>query len=336
MPLVPEFDLGGRNTLGLRSRARFGGVLNEEGQIVAAAQFAERAGLPFHLLGGGSNCVLADEIDAVVGIADLRGRRLERADGGVRITAGAGEPWDELVRWTVGLGIGGLENLAGIPGTAGAAPVQNIGAFGVELSDVVESVDVIDTANWSPRRLTAPDCGFGYRYSRLKKEPGRFLVTGITLHLPAEWSPVLSHDGLGCCAYPSCPAEIMATVLARRRARLPDWRTTGNAGSFFHNPVVSVAAASRIPEVSGRAVSGGVKLPAGKLLDLCGFRGKRRGGAAFCETNALILFNVGGATVADVDELAASAQKAVRLRFGVDLVQEPSRVGNRGLIGGLN
>ncbi|ETW14815.1 UDP-N-acetylenolpyruvoylglucosamine reductase [Roseivivax marinus] len=328
MPLVPKFDLGGRNTLGLRSRARFGGVLKDEGQIVAAAQFAARAGLPFHLLGGGSNCVLAEEIDAVVGIADLRGRRLERIDGGVRITAGAGEPWDELVRWTVGLGIGGLENLAGIPGTAGAAPVQNIGAFGVELSDVVESVDVIDTANWSPRRLTAPDCGFGYRHSRFKDEPGRFFVTGITLYLPAGWSPVLSHDGLRGCAYPSSPVQIMSAVLASRRTRLPDWRVTGNAGSFFHNPVVSAAVAARIPEVPRHAAPGGLKLPAGKLLDLCGFRGQRRGGAAFSGTNALILVNAGGATFEDVDALAASARDAVRSRFGVDLVQEPSRIGS--------
>ncbi|UMA65958.1 UDP-N-acetylmuramate dehydrogenase [Roseivivax marinus] len=327
-PLVAGFDLAGRNTLGLRSRARFGGVLKDEGQIVAAAQFAARAGLPFHLLGGGSNCVLADEIDAVVGIADRRGRRLERTDGGVRLTAGAGEPWDELVRWTVGLGIGGLENLAGIPGTAGAAPVQNIGAFGVELSDVVESVDVIDTANWSPRRLTAPDCGFGYRQSRFKDEPGRFFVTGITLYLPDGWSPVLSHDGLRGCAYPSSPVQIMSAVLGRRRARLPDWRVTGNAGSFFHNPVVSAAVAARIPEVPRRAAPGGFKLPAGKLLDLCGFRGQRRGGAAFSGTNALILVNAGGATFEDVDALAASARDAVRSRFGVDLVQEPLRIGS--------
>ncbi|MCE8438440.1 UDP-N-acetylmuramate dehydrogenase [Rhodovulum sulfidophilum] len=332
-PLVPQFDLSGRNTLGLRSRASYGGVLADEGEMIAAAQFADRVGLPFHLLGGGSNCLLAEEIDAVVGIAGARGRRLQRVGGGVRVTARAGETWDDIVRWTVGQGFGGLENLAGIPGTAGAAPIQNIGAFGVELSDVAESVDVIDTEDWTQRRLAAAECGFGYRQSRFKEDPGRFLVTGITLYLPAAWRPVLSHEGLsrgGLSGGASLTgaAQVMGAVLARRGERLPDWRLTGNAGSFFHNPVVPVAAAARIPDVCGHPAPGGVKLPAGKLLDLCGFRGRRRGGAAFSEINALILVNAGGATLRDVDALAARAQDAVRLRFGVDLFQEPSRVGN--------
>ncbi|MFG6550634.1 UDP-N-acetylmuramate dehydrogenase [Sulfitobacter sp. M21595] len=326
-PLVPRFDLSGRNTLGLRSRASYGGVLTDESKIIAAAQFADRVGLPFHMLGRGSNCLLAEKIDAVVGIAGARGRRLQHVGGGVRVTARAGETWDDIVRWTVGRGFGGLENLAGIPGTAGAAPIQNIGAFGVELSDLAESVDVIDTADWKPRRLAAAECGFGYRQSRFKNEPGRFLVTGITLYLPTKWDPVLSHEGLSGCASPNGPAKVMNAVLARRRARLPDWRITGNAGSFFHNPVVPIAAAARIPDVCGHRVPGGVKLPAGKMLDLCGFRGHGLGGAAFSETNALVLVNVGGATLGDVDALAARAQDAVRLRFGLDLVQEPSRVG---------
>ena len=245
-PLVTNFDVSERNTLGLRSCARFGGVLGTEAVIIAAAQFAGRIGLSFHLLGGGSNCVLAERIEGVVGINGLRGRRVTQTPDGWRITVRAGESWDALVRWTVEQGIGGLENLAGIPGTVGAAPVQNIGAYGVELGDIVESVDVIDTTTWASGRLDARSCAFAYRHSRFKETPGAKLITGVTLRLPLDWQPNLTHAGLSHLTGPVDPFRIMEAVLAQRAARIPDWRVMGNAGSFFHNPVVDTATARRL------------------------------------------------------------------------------------------
>lgn len=326
-PLQPGFDLTGRNTLGLQARARYGGVLAEVSQIIAAARFARAAGLPFHMLGGGSNCVLAEDIPAVVGINGLRGRRVTETGDAVRVTAAAGEVWDDLVRWTVARGIGGLENLAGIPGTVGAAPIQNIGAYGVELAEVFESLTAIDTRTWEVERLDAEDCRFAYRHSRFKEVPGRFIVTEVTLRLPRDWAPVLGYAGLedlpGSCG----PHDVMQAVLARRGARLPDWRVTGNAGSFFHNPVVPAALARRLAEVPGHPVDGGVKLSAGRLLELCGFKGRRLGGAGFSEAHALVLVNHGGARFEDVRALAGLARRTVRDRFGVDLVQEPVTIG---------
>ncbi|WP_078549665.1 UDP-N-acetylmuramate dehydrogenase [Thioclava sp. F36-6] len=326
-PLKAAFDLGRRNTLGLRSQARFGGVLHTEAEIIAAAQYAGRLGLPFHLLGGGSNCVLAEEIDGVVGINGLLGRSVTRASDGVRVTAKAGENSDALVRWTVEQGIGGLENLAGIPGTVGAAPVQNIGAYGVELKDFVESVDIIDTKTWTARRLSARDCGFAYRHSRFKERPGVELVTGVTLRLPTDWQPNLGYAGLAGLPGPLSPDRIMKAVLAQRAAKIPDWRDIGNVGSFFHNPIVSVATARRLADVPGHPVPGGVKLSAARLLDLCGLKGGHRGGAGFSEAHALILVNLGGATVENVIALADHARETVRARFGVSLMQEPALIG---------
>ncbi len=161
-------------------------------------------------------------------------------------------------------------------------------------------------------------------------------MTGVTLYLPAKSHPVLSLEGLSGCVSSNGQAKVMTAVLARRRARLPDWWVTGNAGSFFHNPVVPVAAAARIPDVCSQRVPGGVKLPAVKMLDLCRFFGHGRGGADFLATNALVLVNAGGATLGKVDALAARAQDAVRLPFGVVLVKKPSRVANSGPIGGPN
>lgn len=326
-PLAADFDLSARNTLGLRSRARFGGVLTEVAQIAEAVRFARAMALPFHLLGGGSNCVLAPEVPTVVGIAGLMGRRVERTSGGSRIVARAGEEWDGLVRWAVAQGIGGLENLAGIPGRVGAAPVQNIGAYGVELSDVLEAVTALDTISGEMRRFTAAECRLAYRHSRFKDTPGRYLIAEVALLLPGGWRPVLDYAGLADLPGDCGPGQVMRAVLARRGARLPDWRQTGNAGSFFHNPVVPEEVVGRIPAAAGRPVAGGVKLSAGWLLEACGFKGRRQGGAGFSDRHALVLVNHGAATFDDVTELAAQAVAAVRTRFGVTLVQEPVRLG---------
>lgn len=324
MSLTDQFDLTARNTLGLPSHARYGGVLRDAGAIAEALDFAQARELPFHFLGGGSNCVLGPQIEAVVGISGMAGRWLDTgARDAVRVTARAGESWPGLVEWTVAQGVGGLENLAGIPGTVGAAPIQNIGAYGVELSDVFDSLVAFDTETRTFRRFDKDACRFSYRHSRFKEAPGRHIVTEVTLALPRPWRPVLRYAGLDALPGGSDARTIMQAVQALRRTKLPDWQVTGNAGSFFHNPIVPVAEAAHYADMPAHPTEGGIKLSAGWLLEACGLKGYRCGDAGFSEKHALVLVNHGRATYADVTRLAATAVRAVRERFGVTLVQEP-------------
>ncbi|MGR3375380.1 UDP-N-acetylmuramate dehydrogenase [Salipiger abyssi] len=328
MTLTDQFDLSARNTLGLPSHARHGGVLPDAGAMIEALAFARDRGLPFHLLGGGSNCVLAPQIEAVVGVSGMTGRWIDTsAPDAVRVTACAGESWPGLVEWSVAQGVSGLENLAGIPGTVGAAPIQNIGAYGVELSDIFESLIAFDTETSAFRRFDKAACRFAYRHSRFKETPGRYIVTEVTLALPRPWRPVLRYAGLDALPAGSDARTIMQAVLALRGTKLPNWRETGNAGSFFHNPIVPEAEAARYAEVPGHAVEGGRKLSAGWLLEASGLRGYRCGDAGFSEQHALVLVNHGRATFDDVTRLAATAVERVRERFGVTLVQEPVTLG---------
>lgn len=325
MILTDDFDLSKRNTLGLASRARHGGLITEPDQIAPVVAFARERDLPFHLLGEGSNCVLGERIDAVVAIMGLKGRSVDRDSfGRTRIKARAGEIWAELVEWSVAQGVGGLENLAGIPGTVGAAPVQNIGAYGRELDQLLESVTAYDTIEGAFRTLGAEECRFRYRHSRFKDEPGRYVIVETTLSPPSQWRPILDYRGLKALPGNASPAEVMRAVLSIRRSKLPDWRVLGNAGSFFHNPVAPASFRRAFPDAPAHDVEGGVKLSAGWLLEACGLKGHRRGGAGFYDKHALVLVNHGGATFRDVESLAALAIDRVRGRFGVELVQEPT------------
>ena len=325
MDLIPDFDLTRLNTLGLPSRARLGAVLTSAADIEELSRLAEAENLPLHILGGGSNVVLRPEIPAVVGIMAAKGRAAEaRADGTVLVTAQAGEDWSEFVAWTVGQGLSGLENLGGIPGTVGAAPVQNIGAYGVEFADRFESLTVWDLADRQRRTFTRDDCAFSYRQSRFKQAAGRYVVLDVTLALPARWTPVLTYPPLDKLPAGTSAAEIHQHVLAVRASKLPDWRMLGNAGSFFHNPIVTPAIADAIPGVPRfPQPDGTVKLSAAWLIDSCGLKGTREGHAGIYEKHALVLVNHGGATYADISRLSARVKQTVQGRYGVLLTQEP-------------
>lgn len=325
MNLQPDFDLSARNTMGLASTAAFGGLVASADAIPAMVEAARGRNLPLHVLGGGSNVILQDHVPAVVAVMDIRHRAVGQGDAGATLVeVGAGETWHDIVDWTVRSGHFGLENLAGIPGTVGAAPVQNIGAYGVELSDVFYSAQAYDTVENRFRAFGLADCDFTYRHSAFKRAPGRFIITGVTLALPRDWRPKLSYAGLTEMPAGSDAPAIMERVLALRGSKLPDWRIQGNVGSFFHNPIVSPARADaiegapRYPQADGT-----VKLSAGWLIEQCGFKGFRVGGAGVSERHALIIVNHGGATCADVAELSAKIRSAVQTRFGVDLIQEP-------------
>ena len=287
------------------------------------------------ILGGGSNIILTRDMPQVVLKVEVRGLRLveERADAWI-VEAGAGEAWHDLVAWTLAQGLPGLENLALIPGTVGAAPVQNIGAYGLELKDRFESLDAVDLVTGRSVTLGAEICAFGYRDSVFKHSlAGRTLITRVRFRLPRPWQPVLGYLDIerkmretGVAA-PSAQ-QIFDWICAIRRAKLPDPAVIGNAGSFFKNPVVTPEQCrdiiGRDPEIVHYPMPDGtVKLAAGWMIDACGWKGKSVGQAAVYERQALVLVNRGGAIGSEVMTLARAIQESVYGRFGIRLEPEP-------------
>ncbi|MDB5623722.1 MAG: UDP-N-acetylenolpyruvoylglucosamine reductase, partial [Devosia sp.] len=225
-------------------------------------------------------------------------------------------------------GLPGLENLALIPGTVGAAPVQNIGAYGLELADRFASLAAYDTREQRFVELGPQDCAFAYRQSLFKRQPNRYIVAKVRFALPRNWQPNLRYAGLSELRAGSDAASIMNRVMELRRSKLPDWTQTGNAGSFFHNPIVDAATAERFRAAHPTAPAyaqpdGRAKLSAGWLIENAGFKGLRLGSAGVSERHALVLVNHGGATYAEIAELTARVQAEVEAAFGIVLVQEP-------------
>jgi UDP-N-acetylmuramate dehydrogenase len=325
MKLSPDFDLTQLNTMGLPAVAQLGGVVTASDTVAELAAQARLAGLPLHIIGGGSNLVLRDRIEGVVGIMASKGREvLGTRDGQLLVKVAAGEDWAEFVAWSVAEGHWGLENLASIPGTVGAAPVQNIGAYGLELADRFHALTVYDTVDDTTRTLSRDDMRFAYRQSLLKQTGSRYIVLDVTLALPQPWQPNLRYAGLDTLPADADAPSIHARVAAIRREKLPDWRRLGNAGSFFHNPIVPVELAQRIEGGPRYPQPGGmIKLSAAWLIDTAGLKGAREGQAGIYEKHALIIVNHGGATYRDVSTLAERVQRTVVDRFGVRLTQEP-------------
>jgi UDP-N-acetylmuramate dehydrogenase len=290
---------------------------------------------PKFVLGGGSNIILTKDMPQTVLKVEVRGIRLveDRADAWI-VEAGAGESWHELVAQSLANGWPGLENLAMIPGTVGAAPVQNIGAYGVELKDRFESLDAVDLVTGRTVTLHAGICAFGYRDSVFKHSlAGRTVITRVRFRCPKPWQPVLGYLDLerkiaetGIQA-PSAQ-QVFDWVCAIRRAKLPDPQVLGNAGSFFKNPVVTPEQCrdiiGRDPEIVHYPLpDGSIKLAAGWMIDACGWKGKTVGQAGVYEKQALVLVNRGGAIGSEVMLLAGAIQESVYGRFGIRLEPEP-------------
>lgn len=304
------------------------------------------------VLGGGSNIVLTGDVKPLVLKVEIMGKRLvSETPKAWIIEAGAGEDWHELVTWTLQNGYPGLENLALIPGTVGASPVQNIGAYGVELQDRFDSLDAIDLTTGQAFTLGAAQCAFGYRDSVFKHAsyPGeakgaqalglkdKALIIRVRFALPKAWKPVLGYADidkkmLQSSIYRPDALQISEWVCDIRRAKLPDPKVIGNAGSFFKNPTVSAEQCEDIIQrepkiVHYRLADGTVKLAAGWLIDACGWKGKSVGNAGVYDKQALVLVNRGGAahpaTGGEVMTLAKAIQTSVYERFGLRLEPEP-------------
>ena len=327
------------NTFGLPAHAAMLVRIHSDSDVRRVLDHPEIGLAPKLVLGGGSNLVLTKDPAAVVLKVEVLGRRLveQRSDAFI-VEAGAGEDWHDVVAWTLQQGWPGLENLALIPGTVGAAPVQNIGAYGLELCDRFESLDAVDLVTGRSVSLDARACHFAYRDSVFKHHDfgglaGKSLITRVRFRLPRPWSPVLGYLDLERKRLESGllspdARTLFDWVCAIRTAKLPDPAQIGNAGSFFKNPVVS---AEQCRDIIGRdphlvhyaLPNGSFKLAAGWLIDSCGWKGKSIGRAGVYDKQALVLVNRGGATGAEVLTLARAIQESVYGRFGIRLEPEP-------------
>ena len=334
------------NTFHIVARAQQLLRVGHEDDVRAVLQDPVLAASPKFVLGGGSNLVLTGDVKQLVLKVEISGRRLvQETSKAFIVEAGAGENWHDFVAWTLAQGMPGMENMALIPGTVGAAPVQNIGAYGIELQDVFDSLDAIDLKTGEVFTLDAGQCAFGYRDSIFKRAGAdsrrglkdRALILRVRFALPKRWKPLLGYADIEkmrtqeACEAPDAQ-QIFDWVCRIRRSKLPDPALIGNAGSFFKNPTVSAEQCSDIIARDPRVVhyrlaDGSFKLAAAWLIDACGWRGKSVGQAGVYEKQALVLVNRGsgseGATGGEVMTLAKSIQTSVYERFGLLLETEP-------------
>ncbi|MCK3654863.1 UDP-N-acetylenolpyruvoylglucosamine reductase [Pasteurellaceae bacterium Macca] len=298
---------------------------------------ATQAGELVLILGQGSNMLFLDDFDGTVLLNRLLGIALSENDDFYFLHVGGGENWHQLVEWSLDQGIGGLENLALIPGCAGSAPIQNIGAYGVEFESLCDFVEVMDLRSGEVFQLSREACQFGYRESVFKHQyRDHFAIIRIGLKLPKAWKPVLNYGSLAQFDPENVtPRQIFTEVCAVRSAKLPNPNEFGNAGSFFKNPIVPLADFQRIlaayPNVPHYPqADGSVKLPAGWLIDQCQLKGFQIGGAGVHTQQALVLINKGDATGQDVLALATHVRRQVREKFGVDIHPEVRFMGKVG------
>lgn len=335
-------DLTSLNTLGLRSRTEAFVCYELPDQLSDLSKLASQY-LNVFVLGGGSNVVLGRNLQSlVVKImpCDVQSgvQVWAETESELIIEAQAGVVWHDFVQLCVARGWNGLENLALIPGTVGAAPVQNIGAYGVELDQRFHSLVAWDLRERRLTEMGADDCRFAYRDSLFKRSgPGRWLIVSVRFRLPKPWHAVLTypdllrHPVLSNSSAAATAVDIFSAVCDIRRSKLPDPKVLGNAGSFFKNPVVTLLDYSAIKARHSGLVAypdgaGHYKLAAGWLIDQAGWKGRRMGRVGVHDRQALVLVNYGGASATDIGVLADAIRHDVMLHFGVALEQEPVAV----------
>jgi UDP-N-acetylmuramate dehydrogenase len=332
-----NFPLQSYNTFGLNYKSELFISISSENEAIKL--FKEQGSLkkPILIVGRGSNILFTDDYNGTIIHPEEGGIKKEEENTDyVIVSAGAGTGWDSFVEWTVEQGFGGLENLSLIPGSVGAAPIQNIGAYGVEVKESIEKIRAVSTENGTVREFNRDECRLGYRTSIFKRElKGQYLITRVFFRLPVK--PQLN------LIYGSLASEVAAlggpllknvreAVVRIRKSKLPDPEITGNAGSFFKNPVVDISTAEtlrkRYPQMPCYDdASGGIKLAAGWLIEQCGWKGKRTGNAGVHDRQALIIVNHGGASGKEIFSLSEEIRKSVWYRFEVELEREVEVIG---------
>ena len=333
--LHANFSLRDLNTLRLQSKAAWFVSATSVDEVQSSVREARAKGVPLVPLGGGSNVILGPEITALVVHVNILGREvIEEAEDQVIVRIGAGESWHETVLWAHQNGYYGLENLALIPGSVGAAPVQNIGAYGVEVENFITQVNVVDGFSGESGTLSGEDCGFGYRNSVFKHEGGKhWVITSVDFRLSKR--PVC------CIDYPDLrkmsddksvtPASILQEVVAIRTRKLPDPNVQPNVGSFFKNPIVSREHARTLKDEHDAmpqfpVQGGGIKLSAAWMIDYLGWRGVEEGGVRVADQHALVLINESASFAPELVVLADKIRSSVKNVFNVELEIEPQAI----------
>lgn len=331
-PVQTNVDLSPYNTLNIKAHAKkFLSVSSSEEVRLLCSQSVSD---PIFILGGGSNILFRNSFEGLIIHIGIKGRELVKEDDEhVWLQIGAGENWHETVLYCVEKGWGGIENLSLIPGTVGAAPIQNIGAYGVELEQVFEQLEAVDIATGKERNFSKEECRFGYRESVFKNElKGDYIITNVTLKLDKHHKVNTSYGAIQNLldekgiADPTI-RDISDVVIEIRNSKLPNPDDLGNAGSFFKNPIVSRQKfehlSSTYPQIPGYELNKiEVKVPAGWLIDQAGWKGRVVGNAGTYQQQALVIVNHGGATGKEIWELAEKIRSSVKDQFGIELVPE--------------
>ena len=334
-----DYSLKAHNTFGIETKCErfieFTSV-EEAQQVAEILRTSER---PYIIIGGGSNLLLTKDFPGIVVRSDILGIQISQGE----MTCGSGEVFDEIVEASLMAGLYGLENLSLIPGDVGASAVQNIGAYGVEAKDYIDSIEAVEIATGKVVTIQAKDCGYGYRQSKFKTEwKNKYLITHVTYRLSTIFKPHLEYGNLKGTLGPgpsvplvegtmgpgpSVPFRLREVIIGIRNEKLPDPKVMGNAGSFFMNPIVPraqyEALAVQYPEMPHYEVDADrVKIPAGWMIEQCGWKGKSLGRAGVHDKQALVLVNLGGATGDEIVKLCQAIQKDVKVKFGIEIHPE--------------
>jgi UDP-N-acetylmuramate dehydrogenase len=340
MKIIQGKSLAELTTFRIGGNARFFCSVQNVADIAKAVAFAKEKSLPIFILGGGSNLLVSDsDFEGLVIKLDIKGIN-ELPNGCIQV--GAGENWDEFVAWTVEHGFGGLENLSLIPGSVGAAPVQNIGAYGVEVGSFIESIEVFELPSGRIKTFSKHDCRFAYRDSIFKHKKGEYVILSVTFNLSKSAKPDISYKDLkeffekknaGASKILPDIKAVRDAVIAIRTAKLPDVKKVGTAGSFFKNPVISAGEFTclkeKYPELPGYPEADGrVKIPIAWVIDkVCGLKGRRWGDAGIHDTQALVIVNYGHATSTEIENVTREVEKTVQEKIGIKIEREVVMVG---------
>lgn len=328
-----NYSLRQHNTFGIDARCRRFIAFDSKEELQQALSTLTPQDEPFMPLGEGSNLLLTKDFEGTVLHSRIQFVDIKIGDSIATVKAGSGVTWDDLVAACVEQKAYGLENLSLIPGTVGAAAVQNIGAYGCEVKDFIQTITAVEIATGHEVTFTNADCQYAYRYSKFKDEwKNKYVIISVELKFNCTYSPHLDYGNIQSelqrkgIEHPT-PQQLRDTIIAIRQAKLPDPKVQGNAGSFFMNPIVSMqqyqALAVRYPKMPHYQIDGlSVKIPAGWLIEQCGWKGKTLGRAGVHDRQALVLVNRGGASGSDIERLCKEIQKDVSERFGIAIHPE--------------
>lgn len=333
MQIQSNFSLKSFNTFGIEAKAKNFVAVHSLDELKTV--LAEHAAEPKFILGGGSNMLLTQDIEALVIHIDLKGKRIVKEDDDfVWVESMAGENWHEFVLWTIDQNFGGLENMSLIPGNVGTTPVQNIGAYGTEIKDTFVSCDAMKIDDQTMRTFSKEDCRFGYRESIFKQEAkNQYIITSVVFKLTkrnhkinTSYGDITKELALQNVTVPTLK-DVSNAVIAIRQSKLPDPKVLGNSGSFFKNPVISRSHFEKVqaqfPEIKFFEVSPTeVKVPAGWLIEQAGYKGFRKGDAGVHKNQALVLVNYGSATGQDILALSREVQQAVFDKYSIAIEAE--------------